>query len=45
MNGKLYMCVCSVFNLSLLVGGPMVMKPMAKNEKQFYFCSQDVWSA
>lgn len=25
-----YICVCLVFNLSLLVGGPMVIKPMAK---------------
>ena len=24
------MCMCSLFNLSLLVGGPMVIKPMAK---------------
>lgn len=26
----MYMCVCWMFNLSLLVGGPMVIKPMAK---------------
>ena len=32
-----YICVCSLFNLSLLVGGPMVIKPMAKAEGHFAF--------